>query len=203
MNRRSRAFRPSLTTECLEPRRLLDGSMPADSPTDEQYDEIKDEIDQFGNSSEASVELIIAAMDRFDKDEEIAVINGLRNQFNQEIDGKIAGRQASVDRATALKAKVDPINAAVDAAFVANPGDPTLQAEANKWGELAIQASNNLTLAKKALQDLKDIKTEVNRLVDQVIANIKGTVITLVDPDDPTNIQTFTEYTSEAYYTIV
>ncbi|WP_254053279.1 hypothetical protein [Singulisphaera sp. GP187] len=177
--------------------------MPADSPTDEQYDEIKDEIDQFGNSSEASVELIIAAMDRFDKDEEIAVINGLRNQFNQEIDGKIAGRQASVDRATALKAKVDPINAAVDAAFVANPGDPTLQAEANKWGELAIQASNNLTLAKKALQDLKDIKTEVNRLVDQVIANIKGTVITLVDPDDPTNIQTFTEYTSEAYYTIV
>lgn len=202
MNRRSRVFRPNLETECLEPRRLLNGSIPADHPTDEQYDDLDAQTDQIGNESEPVAQLTITPLAMLDKDSEIAEINNLRNQFNQVIDSKIAIRQAAVEKAVALKAKVDVLNAAAVADFLANPGDPAAQADALKWGALVIKATNHLNGSQQSLQQMKDIKTQVNTIVDQVIANIKGTVYTMTDPDDPTNTQTFTEYTNEGYYTI-
>lgn len=206
MNRRhSRIFRPSLTTECLESRRLLDAA--ADyalnpTPTDQAYDDLDAELDNLYDDGSTPAQIQIVSMQMEDKDALVAGINAARDRFNASVDTRIAGMQKRLGELQDTANTVFAVTAQANAAFQANPADPALEANALKWGQLSLKAQRYVNGETKAITDQQTFKADVNKLVDQVINDILGTVYTMQDPNDPTGatLITWTVYSNDPLF---
>ena len=198
--RRDRRFRPTLGTECLEPRALLDGSGSSMPTTDEWdlaeqflHDEMM--LDQsIVGQSEVQATFNCGVMPQLQKDILVQEIEDIRTQFNLSINAAIASDADKIigvgDVLAGLDAKIASLT--ID---LANP-------KSVQTAEDFLQARDNIQIQ---LNDLKthqdklfEFKKYVNDMADKIIRNIKGEAFVMYDGDGtPHDI---TQDTNDAFY---